>query len=45
MYKDKLINFITDAFMSDVDKDIKDMKIQQTARFRLAAKTYLAAFK
>jgi hypothetical protein len=44
MYKEKLILFITD-FMSDIDKDIKEMKIQQTARFRLAAKTFLAAFK
>jgi actin related protein 2/3 complex subunit 4 len=44
MYKDKLVNFILD-FMSDIDKDIKDMKIQQTSRFRLAAKTYLQAFK
>lgn len=44
MYKDKLIQFVLD-FMSDVDKDIKDLKLVQTARARLVAKEYLAKFQ
>lgn len=43
MFKDKLISFILE-FIKDIDKDIKDMKLQQTARARAVAKTFLQAF-
>lgn len=43
MYKDKLIQFILD-FMSEIDKDIKDMKLVQTSRARLVAKEFLGKF-
>jgi actin related protein 2/3 complex subunit 4 len=43
MFKDKLIKFILD-FIKDIDADVKDMKLQQTARARLVAKKFLGSF-
>ncbi|KAL0478748.1 actin related protein 2/3 complex, subunit 4 [Acrasis kona] len=43
MFKDKLIKFILD-FIQDIDKDVKDMKIQQNVRARLVAKKFLGSF-
>jgi len=43
MFKDKLIKFILD-FIADIDKDVKDMKIQQNNRARLVAKKFLGSF-
>ena len=36
---------ILSQFMSDIDKEIKDMKLQQTARARVVAKEFLKDFQ
>ncbi|KAL9647694.1 hypothetical protein ABK040_015183 [Willaertia magna] len=43
MFKHKLIDFII-GFIQDIDKDIKDMKMQCSARERASAKKFLGAF-
>lgn len=43
MFKDLLINFVLE-FIKDIDRDIKDMKLQQTARARAVAKAFLSTF-
>jgi actin related protein 2/3 complex subunit 4 len=43
MFKSMLIQFILD-FIRDIDADVKEMKIQQTARARLVAKKFLGSF-
>lgn len=43
MFKTKLIDFII-GFMQDIDKDIKDMKLQQSARARAVARKFLSDF-
>eukprot|EP01027_Heterolobosea_sp_BB2_P009289 GEZU01013710.1.p1 GENE.GEZU01013710.1~~GEZU01013710.1.p1 ORF type:complete len:189 (-),score=73.79 GEZU01013710.1:350-859(-) len=44
MYKHKLIDFVIE-FMTDIDKEIKEMKLQQTARARVVAKEFLKDFQ
>jgi len=43
LFKHKLIDFII-TFMQDIDKDIKDIKLQTNARARAVVKKYLSAF-
>jgi len=42
-YKHKIIDFVLE-FMSDIEKDIKDLKIQYSARTRAVSRKYLASF-
>jgi actin related protein 2/3 complex, subunit 4 len=44
MYKDKLIDFVIE-FLKDIDKDIKDMKLQESARARAVSRKFLGSFE
>eukprot|EP00730_Choanoeca_flexa_P013123 TRINITY_DN4986_c0_g1_i1.p1 TRINITY_DN4986_c0_g1~~TRINITY_DN4986_c0_g1_i1.p1 ORF type:complete len:195 (+),score=51.16 TRINITY_DN4986_c0_g1_i1:43-585(+) len=43
MYKHKLVDFVI-QFMTDIDKEISDMKLKVNARARISAEKFLAAF-
>jgi len=43
MFKQKIIEFII-TFLQDIDKDIKDMKLQMSARARAVSKKILSEF-
>lgn len=44
MYKEKVIDFMIN-FMKDIDSDIKDLKLQMSARARAVSSQYLGDFK
>lgn len=43
MYKQKIIEFII-TFLQNIDNDIKDMKLQMSARARAVARKLLTEF-
>ena len=43
MYKHKLVDFVI-QFMTDIDKEISEMKLMVNARARISAESFLAQF-